>query len=312
MMDRMWSPGAHRLLGSLTAAIVVAGCQIQVDFTGTRYACAEDGLCPPGFACLDGWCVVPGDAGEPPDAPEIDGAPDAPPDDAAPDAPPTRSTEGLVALYAFDDGSGAVAADTSGVAPPLPLAIADPGATSWIQGALVISAPTILSSADPADKIRTACQASGALTVEAWIRPMPEATSTYLVYAGSGSAVSVMIGTSADSSYYRARIRTSETDDNGNPELRTPAGGGDIQAEMTHLALVRDAAGLERLYVNGVPRAAQVVGGDHSTWDPTYRLHVADRTSGSRGWLGELHLLAIFCRALPEAEVVLHRDLGPG
>jgi hypothetical protein len=45
-------------------AIAGAGCLVEVDYGGTRFSCAADGRCPPGFECsADLECVPPGSDG---------------------------------------------------------------------------------------------------------------------------------------------------------------------------------------------------------------------------------------------------------
>lgn len=55
--------------------------------------------------------------------------------------------------------------------------------------------------------------------------------------------------------------------------------------------------------------------GDTSNWDPTYRFTLAhefeDPTADSRSWRGDYHLVAVYNRALSEAEIVQNFDAGP-
>jgi hypothetical protein len=77
-----------------------------------------------------------------------------------------------VVIYNFQEGSGDVVHDVSGVAPALDLTAADPGNISWIPGGgLSINAETILISDGPATKVIDACMASNEITVEVWHKP---------------------------------------------------------------------------------------------------------------------------------------------
>lgn len=52
------------------AALVCASCRVPAtDYSGTGFSCAQDGVCPDGFECQSGMCVVPGTDAPPPDAP---------------------------------------------------------------------------------------------------------------------------------------------------------------------------------------------------------------------------------------------------
>lgn len=86
-------------------ALVCAACTVNADFGSSTFRCS-DGVCPDGFSCVGGMCVVPDDpdAGSTVDAPP--GAPDAPVADAGtPDAAPPAVTCGspLVITEDFED-----------------------------------------------------------------------------------------------------------------------------------------------------------------------------------------------------------------
>jgi len=73
----------------------------------------------------------------------------------------------------------------------------------------------------------------------------------------------------------------------------------------------RDAAGVATIYVDGTVQASGTVGGDLSNWNGGYRLALANELTGNRPWLGELHLVAVFDRALSAAEVSQNYNAGP-
>jgi uncharacterized repeat protein (TIGR02543 family) len=51
--------------------------------------------------------------------------------------------------------------------------------------------------------------------------------------------------------------------------------------------------------------------GDLSTWVPSARLALANEPTGDRPWLGELHLAAVYDRALAPLEIERNFDVGP-
>ncbi|NTV63881.1 MAG: hypothetical protein HGA65_10140, partial [Oscillochloris sp.] len=71
-----------------------------------------------------------------------------------------------------------------------------------------------------------------------------------------------------------------------------------------------DAAGVERLYINGVEQASQRGAGDFRSWDAGYRLALANVLGTNRSWLGSYHHLAISSRALSAAQVGAHYQAG--
>lgn len=52
----------ERLAIVATALAAAAGCRIEVDYAGTRFACVERPDCPPGTSCINQVCVPDGDS----------------------------------------------------------------------------------------------------------------------------------------------------------------------------------------------------------------------------------------------------------
>lgn len=228
------------------------------------------------------------------------------------DGGPGPVTEGLVALYTFEEGQGTTVHDVSNVAPALDLTIMDPAAVMWGQGKLVVAAPTLITSEVAATKVIDRCKMTNELTVEAWFQP---ANTTQ---EGPARIVTNSFGTSnrnfqlgQEITVHRTRLRTTLTDGNGLPSVD---GALDVKVEvvLTHLVLTRDASGVRRLYVNAAETGTDPKpGGDFSTWEPSYKLMMANESDMSRSWLGELHRIAIYDRALSAAEVAQNHEAGP-
>jgi hypothetical protein len=139
-----------------------------------------------------------------------------------------RGTSDAVALYAFGERGGDVVRDSSGAGQPLHLTIDDGGAVRWLaDGGLRIESPVLIASAEPATKLISAVEQSGAITIEAWVKP---ANTTQ---AGPARVVSL----SADPGQrnftlgqaegaYEVRLRTTSTSANGEPSLWSPGRDG--------------------------------------------------------------------------------------
>jgi hypothetical protein len=115
-----------------------------------------------------------------------------------------------------------------------------------------------------------------------------------------------------DTTGYEARLRTHLTNQYGR-SLATPK--GTAATNLTHLVYTRDAGGKARFYVNGLQRASSSVTGNFSNWGK-YVLALAnepnaDKYNNSRPWLGELHLIAVYNRALNATEVDANFEAGP-
>lgn len=220
---------------------------------------------------------------------------------ASPPPAPRSAKEGLLALYRFDEAKGTTVRDVSGVGTPLDLEIAQETAVRWLdKRGLAVHQPTLLASPGPATKIVEACRATHELTIEAWIRP---ANSTQ---TGPARVVSLSadpnqrnftLGQAAGA--YDARLRTTRTNANGIPSV---AGRSGAEPRLTHVVYSRSAAGAVRIFVGGREAAAGAVAGDFSTWNPEFRLLLANEPTRDRAWLGEYHLVAVYSRAFTAAE----------
>lgn len=221
---------------------------------------------------------------------------------------PGRTTDGQVALYLFDEAEEATVLDQSGLEPALDLTINPIESVTWGDGFLTVNAPATLSTVVGATRIRDAVAASDEITIEAWLAPDnlqqsgPARIATVSPDPGTRDAT---LGQVRDA--YVARLRT-RSGDRGFPQAVTPE--GDVATELSHVVFTRSADGERRIYVDGILRSSSVVGGDLGNWDD-YPLTVANEATGDRPWLGELHLVAIFSRALGALEVQQSYLAGP-
>ncbi len=222
--------------------------------------------------------------------------------------PSNRVTRGLRALYTFEDGYGTQVRDVSGVGTPLHLRVQDRSAVYWASHFLTVRAPTLISSAGPANKITKACQASNELTLEAWVSPADtESEGLARIVTLSPDADNVnfalALGLPAQEpkDLYGMRLRTSEQTNIGEPSLSSLRGVA-LKAP-THVVFTRESSGTARIYVNNELHLREEVGGDFSNWDDRYPLTVGNEATGGHPWLGKLYLVAVYCRALDSHEV---------
>jgi hypothetical protein len=221
-----------------------------------------------------------------------------------------RVTDGLQALYTFEDGTGATVRDVSGTGKPLDLVVESEAAVEWMPGGgLLVNSATVIASAGPASKLITAVQSSNQITIEAWVRPADvtqDGPARIVTLSTDYHNRNFQLGQAAD--LYDLRLRTTETTNNGQPSLSTPPGA--VTAELTHVVYTRNASGVANFYIDKESVAGKIVGGDLSNWNTEYRLAVANELLGSRAWLGEFHLVAIYGRALTAQEVNQNFEAG--
>ena len=82
--------------------------------------------------------------------------------------------------------------------------------------------------------------------------------------------------------------------------------------ELNHVVYTRSADGSARMYVDNVEVAGRTIGGNLSTWDDDYGFALANEFTLDRAWRGEIHLVAIYNRALTPADIQLNLRAGPG
>lgn len=214
----------------------------------------------------------------------------------------SRVTEGLLALYSFETAEGGVIADRSGIGNALNLRIDKTQATLFRSGRMSVTSAVTIASDGPATKIISAVKQSNELTIEAWLKPLN------LVQTGPARIVSFSADTSQrnatlgqDKGRFDVRLRTTSTDNNGMPS--TAGSENSLSTNLTHVMFTRASDGTVCLYENGKKVRSSVVAGNFSNWNDSYRLSIANEITGDRPWLGDLHLVAVYGRALDEFEV---------
>ena len=226
------------------------------------------------------------------------------------EAPPDggRVTDGLQALYIFDEGSGTTVRDRSGVGAPLDLTINNAAGITWQPGVLTVKDNTAIVSTGAASKIIAAAQATDELTLEAWIAPanLIQEGPPRIVTISNGEHernVTLGQGQGADqpSDYIDVRLRTTTRTTNGKPSLSSPH--GTLSTILTHVVYTRAADGTDVIYLDGVEQARATVDGTLSGWDAGFALALAAEPTGAGFWWGDYDLVAIYKRALTPIEV---------
>jgi len=222
-------------------------------------------------------------------------------------AAPSRVTTNVVAFYNLNEGSGSTVRDTSGVGTALDLTINDPTRTSWVTGGLRFNQATFALSAVGGNKVNDAIKASGAATIEAWVTP------ANLTQSGPGMIVN-MSATSTGRNFalgqagasYSTKYRTSVTNTDGEPATTTPG----VSTTLQHVVYTRASGGAVRVYLNGNLVTSATVAGTLGNWVSSHRLSLGAERDGTKPWLGTMHTVAVYSRALTAAEVKQNFDAG--
>ncbi|MBN2445678.1 MAG: Ig-like domain-containing protein [Phycisphaerae bacterium] len=228
-----------------------------------------------------------------------------------------RVSDGLVVLYDFLEGDGTTVYDVSGVGTAMDLTIADPNLVTWTDLGLRLDSATKVGSASYGTKVINACMATSEVTIEAWIIPTTAAQS------GPGRIISLAphansrnfsldhgLDAGGVGDCYGVRLRTTATNDNGQPAVETAT--GIATASLQHVLYTRANDGTAILYVDGAPVESDVIGGDFSTWSTSYRFVLGNEYNLTAPWLGEYRLVAIYDRALTGPEALQNYEAGDG
>lgn len=214
---------------------------------------------------------------------------------------PPRVQQGIVALYRFDDASGATIADSS--PNDLDLTIGNPAGVTWGAGQLTVIGPAAIASAQT--MAFAACTDRSELTIEAWVAAASTTRQARVVGLVAPEAITASM--SQANRAWTSGVSSSRALDNGHPVVDTLP--DDVTTELTHLAMSRSADGWRRLYVDGALRGTNRVEGALA-WSPTETIVLASDLDGSDDWRGTFHLVALYCRALDELEVAQNFAAG--
>lgn len=221
-----------------------------------------------------------------------------------------RVTAGLQVLYDFEEGTGNVVLDVSGVGIPLDLVVINEDLTQWVPGGLSVNSATIVRSSQAASKIINAVKTTNEITVEAWVKPANTSQSgpaRIVTLSADSKTRNLTLGQSQE--LYSFRLRTTGTNNNGLPTFNSSPGSADTS--LTHVVYTRSNTGDAKIYVDGVESVSGLVDGDLSNWDDSYKFGLANEFTLDRPWLGELHLVAVYDRALDSDEVGQNFGAGP-
>jgi hypothetical protein len=218
--------------------------------------------------------------------------------------PQGRLSEGLIALYLFDEGTGTVVHDRSGVKPSTDLEIKDKDRVVWIRdrnGVEFTGSGMIVSNGN-AEKLLQKLRSKGQMSIEVWFAPgnLSQNGPARIVSMSANSIQrNFTIGQSGDE--LSIRLRTTKTSENGMPQLDTTKNV--LSGKLTHVLVTYDGS-VKKLYINGhLHSEFQELDGDFSNWE-NYPLIIGNELRDDRTWLGKIFLVAIYHRALSADEAL--------
>jgi hypothetical protein len=225
-------------------------------------------------------------------------------------ADPGRIAAGLQLLYDFSEVDGDIVRDRAHDDSAGDLRISDLQHVERTEGSLRIVKPTIIASVRPPTRLIHAVRSSGEFTVETWCEPhdtRQKGPARLVTISANASSRNFTLG--QDQNKFDARLRTTGTSKNGTPSVASPAMS--VSTDLTHVIYTCSRDGSARFYINGRAVTRRNVPGSMSNWDDSHRFGLANELSAGRPWLGTIHLVAVYDRALSAAEVDVNFVAGP-
>lgn len=220
-----------------------------------------------------------------------------------------RVSDGLQVLYEFRGEKDEIV-DSARVGDPINLKIQSASTVERKDGVLRLTGPAVIRSDKAPLRLVSAVQQSGELTVEAWLTPAndtQEGPARIITLSRDSVRRNVTLG--QDGNRFDVRLRTERTSENGLPSLSSPRQSA--RPVLTHVVYTRAASGQAVIYTNGEPTEQKKVPGQLQNWDRGFQLALGDELSGGRPWRGELHLVAIYSKALSAEQVRQNFEAGP-
>ena len=217
-----------------------------------------------------------------------------------------------VALYTFYEGSDNVVHDVSGFDYAQDLTIDNLGSVTWGFNELSLNSSAVVRSDTAATKIASACAGSNSMAIEAWIRAATDdqdGPARIISFSETTLLRNFTLGQVGNE--FDIRIRTSSTNNNGEPSLRSTS--GPIKDEYMHVVLSREGSGTIEwvtLTVDGSVAYQSSLPGNLSGWDAGYHLLLGNEATGDRPWLGQYGMVAIYCEALSSADITANIAAG--
>lgn len=219
-----------------------------------------------------------------------------------------RVEDHVIAKYVFDEGSGDVAMDSSGVGTPMNLQLSG---TEWVDGGGLrnVSGKAQASLAD-SQKLLDMIVPTGQFTVEAW------AIAENTTQDGPARMVSYSIDTTnrnftlgQNAIYWLLRNRTDGSSNNGTPNLE--ALDPQVDTVLQHIVGTFDENVGRKVYINGA-LAIEDNQPDTLRWSNDRIFVLGNEITDNRLWKGVLKLVEIHNAALTDAEVLQNYQAGTG
>ncbi len=231
-----------------------------------------------------------------------------------------RIETGTIARFDFTEETGEVAFDSSGVEPPMDLALQGDISLMSSYGVNIRDGRAIATteaSRKLYDHIAHPFLGSQQFSVEAWVTAAnvtQEGPARIISYSRGTGARNFTLGQVLYNYNFRSRFINPEIGPNGTPALQTADADQDLQATLQHVVVTYDQYQGRRIYVNGAwtEDMDELLPSRLWTWDPDFQFVLGQETNGSREWEGQIRFVSIFPFVMPEEHIVQNYNAGIG
>jgi hypothetical protein len=240
--------------------------------------------------------------------------------DGTEDTSAQRYDENIIAKWEFKEGAGSFAFDTSGVAPAMDLSVSSD--VEWMS-AWGIDIDTGIARAmgntsrKLYDRIASNETGTGQYSVEAWIANATvtlEGPARIITYSANSGSRNFSLGQTLYTYDFRNRSISQEISGNGTPALVTYDADQDLQDRLQHVVITYDLIRGRRVNVDGrwTDDSDEQMAGRLFNWDPNHVFALGNEPSMDRQWKGQVRFVAIYDRALTDAQIRENFDAGVG
>ncbi len=218
-----------------------------------------------------------------------------------------RVDANVIAMFEFEEGTGDVTVDSSGVGTPITLQLVG---TEWVEGGLRNVSGAATASVADSRKLFDMITPTNEFTVEAWIIPdntAQDGPARIVSYSQDTAVRNFTMGQNAI--YYQLRNRSLATGVNGTPELE--ALSPETSTNLQHVVMTFDSTG-RKIYIDGALSIEENLADDTLDWLDDQTLVLGNEATNDRLWQGVFQLVAIHNRALTALEVQQNFAAGAG
>lgn len=220
--------------------------------------------------------------------------------------PGKRIVDSIEILYEFKS-SGSTILDNSVGDLPINLVI-ESGVVDRISGGgIQVVDSASIASTDTGQQLIDRLTSSQ-ITIEVWVKPLfttQFGPARIVTFSKDHLERNFTLGQENDQ--YVVRLRTSQTNLQGFPDIVTPVGS--LTDNLTHVVFTYEQ-GSVKIYIDGTEMVSESRTGDFSNWDGSMHIGLANEFVSDRTWTGAIHLVAIYSKALTSSEVMSNYQAG--